>query len=131
AAIDFEILVVVGEVAEGRFGPEPLADHAGIDVGQRFVDTPTDERSEIHEQRKRLHWNARVFERRLEQRKLKRRKARRERRHANQGNRFEILVHLIESRPQIAQKNLRNLWTAFGYELVILLRIIGRDFGLW
>jgi len=49
-AIDLEILVVIGEIAEGGFGPEPLAHHARIDVGHSFIDAPADERAEVHEQ---------------------------------------------------------------------------------
>jgi len=71
SAIDLEVTVVVRKVAERTLGPEPLADHGRINVGERFIDAPADERSEVHEERKRLHGNAGLFKRRLQERKLK------------------------------------------------------------
>src|SRR5262249_41898090 len=76
-----EVRVVGGEVAERLARPDPLADHARPDLGERLVEAPADVRPEVEEQREVLGGDAGALERRLEEAELEAREARGERRH--------------------------------------------------
>src|SRR5262249_52329203 len=65
-AVDAEVAVVVGEVTERSFGPDPLAQHGWINIRECFVDAPADVGAEIHEEREGLNGDAFSFECRFE-----------------------------------------------------------------
>src|SRR5262249_51815171 len=96
--------VRIGLVPKRGPGPDPFADHARPHVGDRLVDLPTDMLTKIHEERKRLGRDTLAFESRFQQSELKRRKAPRQRRHADERDGLELILHgsISETAPRHA-----------------------------
>ncbi len=96
------VLVGVPDLAERGRRPDPLTDHARVDVGERLVQLPADPLAEAQEQRHRLDRVSGPFQGRGEQSELERREAGGECRHAHQRDRFHRCSRRCGRRPSRA-----------------------------